>query len=294
MAYPDQNYPPETEFNPYSAPRTESRLLTEPEVRGPVDFSVGGVLSHAWKVYMERMGLSIGVTVFAFVVSIGGQIVGGMLPAIVGALVPEPTVILLVSVILGLALMVFGFWIGLGQSLVYLRITQERPTSIGDLFAGGPYLIRSILACLIVGAAGFGLMVLASIPGGVAGVALGQNSTGANAVMGICLLVAFAVLIVYALKLSQFFSVILDSSRLGAMASLKESLRLTRGHTLGILALIFIAGLVNLAGAILLGIGLIFSVPYSFLILASVYTALAPRSNAGVAKPAVAGAYVDL
>ena len=114
--------------------------------------------------------------------------------------------------------------------------------------------------------------------------------TVTNVITSVGLLGAFIGLLVFYVAISQFLFAIVDKPNLGAIESLKYSSRITKGHRLEIVALFFIVGLVNLAGALLLGIGLIFSVPFSFLILATAYTALAPGSP--LAKPAFKSSFL--
>ena len=128
-------------------------------------------------------------------------------------------------------------------------------------------------------------MLLGAFPGTIASAALGRDSTAAILALMLGLLIAYVFLLVYWVAVSQFVNLILDQPSIGTIESIKQSILITKGRRGGIAALFLIAGLVNLAGAMLLGIGIIFSAPLSFLILAVTYTALALPPDGSRAKP---------
>ena len=286
MTRPDPLTPPDDSFNPYTSPQAELKPIAE-TARGPrVPFSIGEILSRAWAVYQERMGFCIALTLVGTIATYAAQVIGFLGVTIVGAIVPDPITIIVLGLVVGAAFLLLSVLLWTGQMLAYLKVAQERQATFGDLFAGGPFLLRTILAFFLISLAMSGAMILGSIPGGIASAALGPNSTVTNLVMGVGLLAATVFVVIYSIYFSQVMFVILDRPNLGAVESLKYSVRIAKGHWFGILAVILIAGLINLGGALLLGIGLIFTVPYSFLILAVAYTALQTDAGGARMKPA--------
>lgn len=286
MARPDQSYPPSGSFNPYASPEVEVRPVAESTLGGPlVPCTVGDVLGRAWTVYQGRMGFCIAVLVVGYLVTLGALIMQSVGTAMIGAITPDPIVIGALTLVLFLAYSVVAIWIGIGQSLAYLKVAQDRPATLGDLFGGGSILFKSLLAFLIVGLAFFGAMLLATIPGAIASAILGPNAVATNVLFGLGLLAGFTFVSIYWVYISQFYYVLIANPTVGALGSLKYSMQITKGHWWTITALYFLAGLVNLAGVLLLGIGLLFSIPLSFLILAVTYTSLAPQPVAAVVKP---------
>ena len=278
MARPDSSYPPEQNFNPYTSPEAELGRLPESSRLAPVEFSIGDVLSRAWTVYQERMGFCIGALAVGFAAIVASMIPVGIILTVLGTVIPDPIVIGITFFVLWLGVYFFAIYVQIGQWLTYLRVAKGEPVTMGEVFAGGPYLLKTILGGLVVGLAAMGIAILGSIPGGIATVIFGSNAMATKLVTGLSAFVAYIAVLVFYVAVSQFFFVILDRPSLGAIESLKYSVQITKGHRWGIVGLFLIAGLINIAGAILLLIGLIFTVPFSFLILATAYTALAPGS----------------
>lgn len=287
MARPDQSYPPQETFNPYASP--EVGLQSSPEVVSGsplIPCTVGDIMGRAWTVYQGRMGFCIGVMLISFIVAIGAQIVMGLGMGVVSAITPDPIIVGATTVVLFLGYGFVALWVGMGQSIAYLKVAQGRLATVGDVFTGGRILLKVILAVFILGFAVLGVMILSSIPGGIAGAVLGSNNVMAGVVMGVGLLIGYALVLVYWINVSQFVYVLIANPAMSAMAALKYSIQITRGHWWTITAVILLAGLVNVVGMLLLGIGLIFSVPYSLLILAVLYTSLAPQPEAQASKSA--------
>lgn len=84
--------------------------------------------------------------------------------------------------------------------------------------------------------------------------------------------------IILAIKLFFFDYFIVDQD-LGAVESLKASFRLTKGRLLKLLAFFLAVVLINFGGVLLLGIGLLFTMPVSFLATAYVYKKLLERKS---------------
>jgi hypothetical protein len=146
-------------------------------------------------------------------------------------------------------------------------------------------LLAWLLVCsgMIVG---LHVMALKSIDGGVPRVddlfgslALGPAYLLALALYCVAVGLGFALLIVpgiyLAIRYCLFAQIITDKS-VGALAALRNAAVLARGNWLQLGALFLIALFLNVAGAAILGFGLVISFPVSLLAIAGFYRSLQP------------------
>ncbi len=146
-------------------------------------------------------------------------------------------------------------------------------------------LLAWLLVCsgMIVG---LHVMALKSVDGGVPRVddlfgslALGPAYLFALALYCVAVGLGFALLIVpgiyLAIRYCLFAQIITDKS-VGALAALRNAAVLARGNWLQLGALFLIALFLNVAGAAILGFGLVISFPVSLLAIAGFYRSLQP------------------
>ncbi len=105
---------------------------------------------------------------------------------------------------------------------------------------------------------------------------------------GIAVVIGFILLIVPGIILllrgSMIYLVLVDEG-LGPIETLKRSFVLTKGHTFKIFLFFLVLMLVNIAGFMLLGLGLLFTIPFSLLAWAHLYRQLNPGSNTNIVSP---------
>jgi uncharacterized membrane protein len=124
---------------------------------------------------------------------------------------------------------------------------------MGDLFSAGPILLPLIGASLL-----FGLVIVgAMIPAGLL-FFLGPIGIFIAAIYG---LVVYVLIIT---RLSQFYYLLIDRA-VGIVESLSLSNKLMKGHEVQFLGLGLVLGIMNIAGALAIGIGLLITIPLSFL-----------------------------
>lgn len=309
---------PRDDFNPYETP---SAPLGRPEwamdkPRGStLPFEVGAIFGRTWEIFKQNLGLCIGTMVGCAVMNGVVQNVPGMLASIVGGVsgamaagpgggpggppainnAAQTQIMLTVGVIffvLGIAALVFQLWIGVGQTLVFLKIAQGRDASFNDVFKGGRYLIRYVLATIVVSLlAGVGTAV-GVIPAVVAKLAgLIDDQQVMLGVLLIGLLAAFGIMLVFLFRFSQYYFLIIDRDA-GAIESIRMSSDITRGRLMGIAGISLLAGLVNLGGLLACIIGLVATFPFTILLFAVTYQALVGGPVAdplGVGKPMMPG-----
>ncbi len=99
----------------------------------------------------------------------------------------------------------------------------------------------------------------------------GQIAVGAAVLVGLVLLVVPGVIAAIAFSQAQFL--IIDR-RLWPIEAMKESWRITKGHWMQLLGLIVLLMLINIAGAIVLMVGLLVSIPVSYLAMVRAYRML--------------------
>lgn len=223
-------------------------------------FSVGGTVSRGWTAFAQQPGIMIGGSLLYFAISF----VGGMIPFV--SIVFN---IVLLPVIMG------------GYTILVINVVSGRRAEIGDLFAGfnkfGQWLGTYWLLALV--------MFIAMIPAGVlAVIGLGVFSATGGTDAGDVILavtISFAVLVFMACMIAVgliwglvYWIVADDWNDDSVIAAFKKSAAITRGHR-GTLFLVFlVAGLISMAGFLVLFVGAIVTVPLAACILAAAYKEL--------------------
>ena len=103
--------------------------------------------------------------------------------------------------------------------------------------------------------------------------------------LGFLLLIVLGIIFVL---MFMFTTLIVIDRGLGPIEAMKESSRITRGHRWTLLGLALLVVLVNLLGLLALVVGLLVSVPVSWIALAHVYRVLARRTAPDAAMAASA------
>jgi len=221
-------------FNPYQAP-----VVEPPPAVGAGDFDLGRTVRDGF----ERTKLYFGP-------AIGVLLLGGLL------------ILLSAVTVIGyfLAVPVFGW----GMVKFFLNMQDERQPTLNDLFAGFSNYWTVLGRMLLVTIIYIGLGLLSESL-----VFVGQfmKSTPLIAI-GYVIYIAFFALVLSRLYFTFFFIVDRD---MPAIESLSASWRATEGKALKMFALALLAGLVGASGVIGLCIGVLFTVPMSYVMYASAY-----------------------
>jgi len=239
-------------FDPYRTPTTQIGSIHE---ASPIQFSVGEVMARSWAIYQSRMGLCIAIAALAIVASIAAEFVFGMFIMLVSAVTKDPIAVGVVVGLVFLGLMIFTVWVGIGQSVAYLKLAQGRWASVEHLFTGGPFLLKVFVGSLVLGLISGALLLSSMIPGSIASFVMGPDPLIPSLIMILGWVGSFLILSVYWVYVSQFIYVMIDHPELGAIESIRRSMEITKGHWWGISLLFFIAGSVNVLGVLALGIG---------------------------------------
>lgn len=210
-------------------------------------FSIGDCISFGWETFKKRPGILIGAFLLtAILPSIPGILVPG--PDITpGELPPPPTA---AQVIASIVSVLIGIFAAIGATTFALRAHDDvAHVSLSDLWNPQPFW-RFVGAHIL---AGIGIVV------------------------GLMLLVVPGIILALGLLFVPYL--VVDRAA-GVTEALKESWRITKGHKWQL----FLFGLtllgLNLLGAIALIIGLLVTVPISWLAVVHAYRTLSAQAQA--------------
>lgn len=266
--------------NPYAPPQAEiGRRLFESFSTVSIPFTVGDVLSYSYRLFKLRMGICMAATWaptgLIWLMQIGVAVIPVIFQA--GGMANLGFVVQMITNILAA---VAQWWLTLGQMLVLMKVAQGRPVEFGEIFLGGRYLLRAILAGLLIGLSIGGVAVLCLAPFFVLSVTNGMNTGGANAALAIGVICLAVACLLISARVSQVFYVMFDRDA-RAVEALQISNALTRGKEGTIIVLWFLAGLIVIAGILALCVGFVFAVPLCGLMAAVTYVSLAGRPKSG-------------
>lgn len=212
-------------------------------VSGPQPWSSDDVLHAAWDLFkIHWMPLS-GATFIGIAMLSAAQ---GLAAALLGAMGPGPAVQLVGGLILlGVQATVLAGW-----SRLFLRTAQRQTPSL-SAFVSGFRFVPAMLVAMVVSTVFTGL--------------------------GLLLVIAPGIIIALGTCLYMFFVVDGD----GAIDALKASFSATGEQKKALFLFLLVAFLLNVAGALALGVGLLVTVPVSFLALATIYVRLTGRHTPG-------------
>jgi predicted RNA-binding Zn-ribbon protein involved in translation (DUF1610 family) len=223
--------------------------------RRPQAIEAGEVLSSAWAIFKQEMGLVIGGVLVAGLINIGMSLPQSILSGIAGAMQAqgerETAMILQTVSWCFIPVAYLGQWfIACGLNRMMLNIARGDQAAIGDLFSGGKYLWRMAGSSIV-----FGLMVLVGF---------------------ICLIIPGIIL---SLMFCTYAYTLVDEDSPGI-----DCLWQTKKYTSGNLGTIFVLFLavfgINMLGICALGIGMIFTIPLTTLMLAVAYCKMTGQRTA--------------
>ena len=219
-------------------------------------FPPGEVISEAWRIFTDRMGLLIGAYLALSIISMIAIFAGWMPFAIAGALfdqdkTTEGAAAACVGVVTLLLAMGFMFYLQSGYVIMQVKVAREQPAEFGDLFAGGRFFLRFFLTSLL-----FGLMlnlgVMACI---IPGVLLG-------------------------IMFWPYAHVLVDQDR-PTFECLSKAKELTDGNWGSIFIVLIFGFACLMAGYFACGVGLIFTFPFTQVLYAVAYDRMTCQTPLG-------------
>ena len=160
-----------------------------------------------------------------------------------------------------LATFVIAAPLSVGPMMVALKLMREQEVKFPDFFGGFQYflplLLMSLVGAVIVLIGALPLLGLGFLAGGLAGMILMSLLAG---------LVITAVLTCY-----LFAPLLIVERRLDFWPAMEMSRKTVQRRLVEVFAFIALLSLINLAGALLLGVGLIITVPWTWCTLTAAY-----------------------
>jgi len=218
-----------------------------PERPYSADSLVGDSIREGWETFKARPGIMIGMLVLLMVIAGIGQ---AIITQMFGS---DIFTLQATSQAFSLITTVFSA----GVYFTAVKIVRREEVQFG-LFTSGFAQFVPILVAYIV-------MIIAIV-------------------IGVILLVIPGIIL--ALGLSQWVFIVMDKE-LGGVESLKASWEMMKGYKLKYFGFVLLLGLINIAGALALAIGLLVTLPLSIYALASFYNRVLALNGGAVSVPTV-------
>lgn len=272
--------------NPYASPddygayAPAGAVAIGPFVPTRIDFS--DVLERTWAIFKQRWGICLGVGLLWGLLQFGASFLVNIATA---AIAPATGELIGVVVFLcgQLGDWIFSTWIGIGGAIFFLKTARGQSPGVGELFAGGPYLLTVILGSILWALILFGVIGACLLPSGIVAVWLavgGGGPEGAIAMWVICVCVAVGAIIYISLRFWAWYYAIIDRN-CDVIESFRLSSAATRGNKLTVLGVFFVTGLIGLVLIVLTcGLGLLVVWPFTNLLCAVVYLAMTGQQTA--------------
>ncbi len=234
------------DINPYAAPGPNSYDPLPPLVGNivPTEVDAGSIINYAFEVWKANLKLLVGVTAVVLGIMYGLTFAQGILSEVFRQM-GQPQVAGLLALVFSPLQMVLNVFLGIGQTLIALRLLRGQPAQFGDLFSGGPLFLPVLGASLLAGLATMAGFAACVIPG-----------------------------LLLWLFFWPFYWLVVDQ-KTGVLDSFKVALTIAKVNV-GTTVLIWLASMaIILLGLIALVIGLLFAIPLVSLISATAYLMMA-------------------
>lgn len=180
---------------------------------------------------------------------------------------------------LGLLIFFFVKWpMQAGFTAVSLKQLKGQDWSFGDFFTGFQHYGTMLLfALLLLGVILCGMLPAALVAGAAA--VLSAVVRGAAPVFllaaGVFYLFNLLALIYVFVRVTAFAVPLIVDRHCGAIEAMQGSWALTRGHFLGAFGTLFLLGLIDFGGALMCYVGLLFTIPLTYLVWNAGYLLIA-------------------
>jgi uncharacterized membrane protein len=158
------------------------------------------------------------------------------------------------TILLAIVIMVIALIVRIGYTKIFLRINDGESPKFADIFKEYKIFWRFLGVSILMPLTVLGGLILLIIPG-----------------------------IFWAIRFS-FAQMIVVDTKMGPVAAMKESYTITKGNFWKLLGFYIVMGLLNLAGLLLFGVGLLLTIPLSTLASIYVYRELL-KAKAGLITP---------
>ena len=223
---------------------------------------------QSWELFKGNLQFLINVGILIFLVQM-------LIPNLLDGLFAE---INLQYILYRFAYLLIVTGITLGVTVQLIKITRLGVIeNFSDIFNYFHKIIVSLLGSLMIGLAlGFLGIIFIVLFMGISSLNLeslelimkGEEISGplSIGVMG------YLIIVTYLSLKTNFFSYFILDKDMGPVEALSESLTRTTGLEFELFIIYAILALLNLMGALLFGLGLLFTIPYSWLVVSVIYT----------------------
>jgi len=248
--------------------------IPPPPVGAPIAEDLGTfghIFGGAWTAYIQQVGTGILGFFLLALIAVVGMVICLIINPIVGLL---------------FAFIVIPVFIG-GGARLWMKIVNQQNAEIGDIFSGfsefgkwlGLYwlmfllgLVASLPNLIITGStllASFNMILFHGGPGGMHGFPA-TPAAGLSGLAVICNLLSMVLQGMVAARwgLSYFAAVETES----AIDALRKSAEVTEGKRWFVFAVMLLAGIIGVLGVLGCGIGVLFTIPLTYCILAMMYS----------------------
>jgi uncharacterized membrane protein len=201
-------------------------------------FSKKEAISYGWNATKKNFRFFILLMLSLFAINI--------LPGILrSSLTPDKNS--LIAFLISILSWILQLIVGLGLIKIALEIQDHKKTHYSELFSQSHMIINYFLASVLYGLIIVAGLILLIVPG-----------------------------IIWGIKF-QYFSYFIVDKQLGPIEALKESSKITKGSIWNIFLLRVLLGLINIGGTLLLGVGLLVTVPITMMAEVHVFRKLTTK-----------------
>jgi hypothetical protein len=272
------------EDNPYAPPRSAEAPKPALGQLIAIPFTVGDVFDWTWSIYKGRFWACLSVVWGVVLVNWMLALFQNVLQLGLQANVKDPVFSSGLQFAVIFVNFVIQVWLGIGVTIGLLKIARGDAVALEDVFSGGRFLWRTLVASLLCGLIMLGaLFVPIFVMFALVPMLQGNSSVVAVIVFpAVCVISVFAFLFLMA-RLLQFYYLIIDRNA-RIVESLQVAWKMTKNRASTIVLLILGQFAIVLAGFLAFCVGLVFALP--FISLLQVVTYLALRGSAAPAPVA--------
>lgn len=255
IVIPWRSQPLAPEVNPYATTHVEAtpKTHTARPVIEPSAVDLGRAWRDTWRVFGQQLGPILGVSC-AYLIT--AMLPYGLAIAIDSWLqenANELGKLIVELIVTGLITLVQAF-VNVGWIRVLLDASRGERIELGELFEGHDVFARLLPVQLLLGALGYGVSKVA------------DSWAADDPLISLALQMPYLMVLLWLSLIYGQYMVLIADRRLGVLESLRVSRELTRGNRFAIFLLSLASGVLAMAGALLCGVGLIFTVAPSLLL----------------------------
>lgn len=163
-------------------------------------------------------------------------------------------------------------WLALGLYRIYLHLFDENRTTFIDLFKQADKIPRMIIIDILLFSMFFVLLFLFDLirGGGIYQISL---------VLGILLSLTITAIMVFFMIRLRYAHIALVDKNIGPLESIKMTFRITKGRVFDLIVFFILIGIINVIGVLIIGIGLLVTMPLTALADIYVYRSLVEYSD---------------